>query len=108
MPLVIRARSLSKDKAKLLASRLKEKNLVLRVVKVCHYRIRNNVLKTFFRLDGPVDFCHDIDGLFKGLKQEHNPPDWRLFIDSSQRRLKADILHNGIPNVPFRLLTLYT
>jgi hypothetical protein len=49
----------------------------------CHYRIRNNALKIFFRLAGPIAFCHDINGLFKGLKQEHNPPDWRLFIDSS-------------------------
>jgi hypothetical protein len=39
-------------------------------------------------------FCHDINGLFKELKQEHNPSDWRLFIDSSQRKLKV-VLNNG-------------
>jgi hypothetical protein len=40
-------------------------------------------------------FCHDINGLFKKLKQEHNPSDWRLFIDSLQQSLKAILLHNG-------------
>jgi hypothetical protein len=39
--------SVSKDKAGLLASRLKERNLLQSDVTVCHYRIRNNVLKTF-------------------------------------------------------------
>jgi hypothetical protein len=37
-------------------------------------------------------FYHDI---FKELIQEHNSSDWRLFIDSSQRNLKAALLHNG-------------
>jgi hypothetical protein len=45
---LIRDLSLSKDKAELLASRLKEINLLDSDVRVCHYRIRNNVLKTFF------------------------------------------------------------
>jgi hypothetical protein len=67
--------SLLKYKAGLLASRLKERNLLESGVRVCHYRIWNNVLKTFFRVDGPTVFCHDINGLFKGLKQEHNPTD---------------------------------
>jgi len=61
----------------------------------------NTALKLFFRLGGPIVFCYDINGHFKGLKQENGPSDCRLFIDSSQRRLKAVLLHNGIPNVPF-------
>jgi hypothetical protein len=86
---LIGARSLSKGKAERLASRFKERNLVLRAVKVCYYRIRNNALKIFFRLGGLVVFCHDIDGLINGLKQEHNSSDWRLFIGFSQKSLKA-------------------
>ena len=87
--------SLSKDKAELLASRLKERNLLQSDVRVCHYRIRNNVLKTFFRVDGLLDFCHDISGFCNELKQEYNPSDWRLFIDFSQRSLKAVLLQSG-------------
>jgi len=47
-------------------------------------------------------FCHDIVCLFKGLKQEHNPSDWQLFIDSSWWSLKALLLHNGNskPSIP--------
>jgi len=44
----IRDFSLSKDKAELLASRWKERNLLESDDRVCHYRIWNNVLKTFF------------------------------------------------------------
>jgi len=43
---------LSKDKAELLASRLKERNLLENDFIVCHYHSKNNVLKTFFRVDG--------------------------------------------------------
>jgi hypothetical protein len=98
---------LSKDKAELLAPRLEERNLVLRAVKLCHYRIMNNILKIYFRLSGPIVFCHDTNGLFNELKQEHNPPDWWVFIDSSQQSLKAVFLHNSIPKAPFFFLTLY-
>jgi hypothetical protein len=59
---LIRARSLSKRKTELLVSRLKERNIVLRAATVCHYRIRNNALKIFFRLGGLIVFCHDING----------------------------------------------
>jgi len=40
-------------------------------------------------------FCYDINGFIKGMKQEHNPSDGRLFIDSSQGRLKAVLLLKG-------------
>jgi hypothetical protein len=47
-------------------------------------------------------FYHDINGLFKGLKQEHNPTDGRLSIDSSQWIPQAVLLHNGKskPSIP--------
>jgi hypothetical protein len=44
--------SLSEDKAELLPSRLKERNLLENDFRVCHYQTKNNVLKTFFRVDG--------------------------------------------------------
>jgi hypothetical protein len=83
--------SFSKDKAELLASRLEKINLVLRIAKVSRYRIRNFVLKILFKLRGPVVFCHNTDGLVKGLKTEYKPADLWVFIDSSQRSLKAAI-----------------
>ena len=47
-------------------------------------------------------YCHNIRGLFQELHHEHKPSEWRLFIDSSQRSLKAVLLHNGNskPSVP--------
>ena len=99
---LIRDLSLPKDKAELLASRLKERNMLKDDVRVCHFRIRNHNLKTYFVVDGPMVYCHDINGLFRELRQEHIPSDWRLFIDSSQRSLKAVLLHNGNskPSIP--------
>jgi hypothetical protein len=66
---LIRDLSLSYDKAELLASTFMESNLSQSDVRVCHYRIWNNVLKTHFRVDGPTVFCQDINGLFKGLNR---------------------------------------
>jgi hypothetical protein len=57
--------SVTKDKAELLASRLKEKYLLESYARVCHYRIRNNILKISFRVEGPMVFYHDFNGLFK-------------------------------------------
>jgi len=49
----IRDLSLSKDKAELLASRLKEINLLESDVRDCHNRIQNNILKALFKVDSP-------------------------------------------------------
>ncbi|KAL4125789.1 hypothetical protein QTP88_010029 [Uroleucon formosanum] len=92
---LIRDMSLSNEKAKLLASRLKQKNLLQKNVRVCHYRNRNRDLISYFKVDGPLCYAHDIDGLFKALSQDYIISDWRLFINSSQRSLKAVLLHNG-------------
>ncbi|GBN98306.1 hypothetical protein AVEN_154489-1 [Araneus ventricosus] len=52
--------------------------------------------------DGDVIFCNDVDSLFKALGLQHNPQEWRLFIDSSKVSLKAVLLHNGSkhPSIP--------
>lgn len=92
---LVRDLSLSKEKAELLASRLKEKNLLATGVKVSHYRTRNNDLAKFFTVDGPLCYCNDVNGLFESLSEIHSTTDWRLFIDSSKRSLKAVLLHNG-------------
>ncbi|GBM59800.1 hypothetical protein AVEN_14382-1 [Araneus ventricosus] len=57
-----------------------------------------------FCQDGDVIFCNDVDSdsLFKALGQQHNPQEWRLFIDPSKVSLKAVLLHNGNkhPSIP--------
>jgi hypothetical protein len=43
-----------------------------------------------------------VDSLLDALGQQHNPGEWRLFIDSSKPSLKAVLLHNGNkkPSIP--------
>lgn len=48
---LIRDMNLSKEKAELLASRLKQKNLLQKNVRVCHYRNRNRDLISYFKVD---------------------------------------------------------
>jgi len=40
-------------------------------------------------------FCNDLPGLFHQMGKKYNHADYRLFIDSSKRSLKAVLLHNG-------------
>ena len=66
------------------------------------YRKRHEYLFQLFKMErGPVA-CIDTDGLMQILNINHNPPDWRLFIDSSKLSLKAVLLHNGntLPSIP--------
>ncbi|KAI6648548.1 hypothetical protein LOD99_8028 [Oopsacas minuta] len=84
---LVRDLDLSKDKAELLASRLKQKNLLDKDVLVSHYRKRNFDLAQYYTTDGPLCYCNDIEGLYANLIQEHSSSDWCLFIDSSKRSL---------------------
>ncbi|KAG8229531.1 hypothetical protein J437_LFUL004937 [Ladona fulva] len=40
-------------------------------------------------------YCSDEKGLMGQFNIPYAPGDWRLFIDSSKRSLKAVLLHNG-------------
>lgn len=99
---LIRDLGLPKLKAELLTSRLKEKHLLESAVRVSYYRSRSKNLEIFFKVDGPLCYCSDIEGLFGALHQSYDASEWRLFIDSSQRSLKAVLLHNGNikPSIP--------
>ncbi|GBL92720.1 hypothetical protein AVEN_119110-1 [Araneus ventricosus] len=81
-----------KNQSELLASRLKEWNLLDKESKVCSFRKRQQDFQDFFSRDGDVIFCND--ALFKALGLQHKPQEWRLFIDSSNVSLKAVLLHN--------------
>ena len=55
-------------------------------------------------------YCSDINGLYEKIGIEHNPNEWRLFIDSSSKILKAVLLHNGniYPSIPIAHSTQMT
>jgi hypothetical protein len=40
-------------------------------------------------------YCSDVFGLMENFNIEYDMNEWRLFIDSSKRSLKAVLLHNG-------------
>nr|CAI5820804.1 unnamed protein product [Callosobruchus analis] len=88
--------NLSKKAAEVLASRLKEKNLLEQGTKITFYRTREKDLLPFFSQEDNLVFCHEIRGLMKEMGlSAYIPDEWRLFIDSSKRSLKCVLLHNG-------------
>ncbi|KAK2578077.1 hypothetical protein KPH14_001025 [Odynerus spinipes] len=99
---LIRDLNLTKDKAELLASRLQGWNLLSSDTKVSVFRNRNQGFEEFFTTEKDLCYCHDVQSLFTQLGFLHKPKDWRLFIDSSKKSLKAVLLHNGneYPSVP--------
>ena len=87
--------NLPKDAAELLGSRLKERNMLAPGTSFSWYRHREKDFLPFFAEDEDLVFCKDIPGLTKMYDIEYDPNEWRLFIDSSKRSLKAVLLHNG-------------
>jgi len=83
---------LSKEAHELLASRLKEKNLLEKGTKITVYRNREQEFRPFFIHDKSLEFvyCNDIAGLLNSLKAGiYKSEEWRLFMDSSIRSLKV-------------------
>ena len=88
--------NLSKETSELLASRLKDKNLLEQGTKITFYRTREKDLLPFFSQEEDLVFCHEIRGLLEKMSlPKYFQDDWRLFIDSSKRSLKCVLLHNG-------------
>lgn len=98
---LIRDLNLPKNKAELLGSRLKQWNL-LDDVKITDQRTRHEMFATFFTKEDGLCFCNDIKGMFEAIGIPCVPSEWRLFIDSSTKSLKAVLLHNGnkFPSLP--------
>jgi len=93
---LIRDLNLPKDSSELLASRLKERNLLLPGTKITIYRKRDEEFLKYFSSENSLVYCNDIEGLLNLYKADmYKPEDWRLFIDSSKESLKAVLLHNG-------------
>ena len=80
---LIRDLCLSLEKAELFASRLKERDIVEKDVKVRYYRKRRRDLFSTFKVEGPLCYCHDIEVLFQTQGIVHIVNKWGIFIDSS-------------------------
>ncbi|KAL7839426.1 hypothetical protein SRHO_G00260840 [Serrasalmus rhombeus] len=99
---LIRDLGLTKSNAELLTSRLKQWNLLDESVQVTGQRKHHQVFSTFFSHQDGLCFCNNVAGLFEAIGITCNPKEWRLFIDSSCKSLKAVLLHNGnkYPSLP--------
>ena len=92
---LVRDLRLSKESAELSASRLNEKHLVARDAKVTFYQNRNAEFIPFFEENDDLVYCTNTEKVLLCLDvQAYNPAKWRLFLDSSKRRLKCVLLHN--------------
>jgi len=88
--------NLSKESSELLASRLKEKNLLKLGTLITFYRKRHEEFLPYFTQANDFVYCNNVECLPKNLGVfEYNPNDWRLFIDICKRSLKCVLLHNG-------------
>lgn len=99
---LVRDLGLSKSQAELLGSRLQGWNLLSSGTKISVFRSRHEDLTKYFSQVGSLTFCSNINGLFCALGCNHDPKEWRLFIDSSILSFKAVLLHNGniYPSIP--------
>lgn len=92
---LVRDLMLPKSRSELLGSRLQEMNLLAPGTSFAWYRNREKDYIPFFAEDDELTYCTDIHGLMAKLGLLYDPSQWRLFIDSSKRSLKAVLLHNG-------------
>lgn len=92
---LIRDLGLSKVTAELLGSRLDQHNLLATDTHYSWYRHRQRDFNQFFSTEDSLVYCHDVAGLINKMGKEYKSEEWRLFIDSSTRSLKAVLLHIG-------------
>ncbi|KAI6646990.1 hypothetical protein LOD99_8989 [Oopsacas minuta] len=99
---LIRDLQLTKSAVELLTSRLSEWNLLRDDCKITAYRKRHLDYSVYFDVIQDLCYCKDVNGLFDAVGIEHDPSQWRLFIDSSTKSLKRVLLHNGnkYPSIP--------
>lgn len=92
---LVRDLGLAKVSAELLGSRLKSKSLLAPGASFSWYRNREKVFVPYFAQENDLVYCTDPSGLIETFGISYSPDEWRLFIDSSKRSLKAVLLHNG-------------
>ncbi|XP_061409989.1 uncharacterized protein LOC133344059 [Lethenteron reissneri] len=91
---LMRDLGLTKSNAELLTSRLKQWNLLDESVQVADQRKCHQSSCSFFTHQNGLYFYHNVTSLFEAIGNACNQNEWRLFIDSSSRSLKAVLLHN--------------
>ena len=76
---------LSRRQSEMLASRLKQWNLVEDSFKVTHARNDDRLMfrEVFKAYNDNLVYCSDVNQLFKMLDHSHIANEWRLFIDGS-------------------------
>ena len=89
----------SKKKAEILESRLQQWNLLREGTTISSFRQRNRSLSSYYAIANDICYCTNVDGLMNDLEYEHNPADWKLFIDFSKTSLKAVLLHHPFLSV---------
>ena len=92
---LVRDLDLPKVSAVLLGSRLKSRNMLDSEVTFSWYKHRKKEYLPFFTKEDDLVYCVDIKSRIEKLGTTYEPSDWRLFIDSSKRSLKAVLHHNG-------------
>ena len=99
---LVRDLQLSKKQSETLASRLKDWHLLTSDTKISFFRKRHILFSEYFSAEGSLVYCNNVARLMEVFGQQHNPKEWRLFIDSSNLSLKAVLLHigNKLPSVP--------
>ena len=99
---LVRNLVLPKVKVELLASRLKQWNLLQSGVKVCSFCTRQQSLAQYFSMKGGLVYCTDVGGIMQKFGYSHRPEEWRLFIYLLKLSLKAVLLHNEnmLPSIP--------
>lgn len=126
---LVRDLELNKRLIEMLGSRMQQWDFLKEDVNITFARTDiTSAFEALFSLDtdeNNMAYCNDVDALFRNLNTNHNPDDWRLFIDGSTKSktkialltqyniflifsfllflgLKAVLLHNNnlFPSVP--------
>lgn len=94
LDLMTRQLKLSQTRQILLTQHLKAVNILAPGVRIYDARGRQREYLTFFSVNEKNSFayCNNIRGLMIAMGHEYDPNEWRLFIDSSKRSLKAVLL----------------
>jgi len=66
-----RVLELSKSKADLQGSKLKQRDLIEKNVRIFSFRRRHQQLVSLFRKEDDLVFCYDVDGLMNALGIKH-------------------------------------
>ncbi|CAG9787072.1 unnamed protein product [Diatraea saccharalis] len=78
---LIRDLNLSKESSEILASRLKEKNLLTPDTKITFYRTREKDLLPYFSSEENLVYCNNVEGLIQKMGlQKYIPSEWRLLL----------------------------